>query len=114
VDFTNTAGLSAEWQNYRLKGSQTLFTDTTGQPLLLGNSVTEAGFVQSSSCITCHGQASVDKNGKENSSIGFLPNGQSSNGPLLPSMFYTNTNPPKLQYLPIDFVWGILEAAPAP
>ena len=42
-----SAGLSgpwaAQWMNYRLKGSQVDFTDSAGRPLLLGNSVTEAG-----------------------------------------------------------------------
>lgn len=109
----NAAGLSAEWTNYRLKGTQTLFADTTAQPTLLGNSVTEAGFVQSSSCITCHGQAAVDKNGAPNPTIGFTPSGQSTNGPLLPSMFWVGS-PPVLTYLPIDFVWAILNASPAP
>jgi hypothetical protein len=109
----SAAGLGAEWQNYRLKGSQTLFADTTGLPTLLGNSVTENGFVQTSSCITCHGQASVDKSGHPNPSVGFVGN-QSSNGPLRPSMFYTTTSPPVLEYLPIDFIWGILAASPAP
>ena len=107
----SSAGLSDEWKNYRLKGSQTLFTDTTGQPTLLGNSVTENGFVQSSSCITCHGQASVDSGGNPNPSTGFAANGQSTNGPLLPSMFWKNG---KLQYFPIDFIWSILAAQPAP
>jgi hypothetical protein len=106
----SAAGLGAEWQNYRLKGSQTLFSNTLAQPTLLGNSVTEKGFVQSSSCITCHGQASVDNNGNPNPTFGFLPNRQSSNGPLLPSMFYNSANPPALQYFPVDFVWGILNA----
>ena len=105
------AGLSAEWKNYRLKGSQTLFTDTTGRATLLGNSVTEAGFVQSSSCITCHGIASVDSNGHINPTFGFAPSGGSSNGPLLPSMFWNGTT---LRYMPVDFVWAFANAQPAP
>ncbi|WP_266158051.1 hypothetical protein [Dyella silvatica] len=108
------AGLSAEWQNYRLKGSQTLFTNTTGQATLLGNSITEAGFVPSSSCITCHGQASVNNSGQINPSFGFTSGGQSSNGPLLPSMFWNSATPPTLQYMPMDFVWAFSQASPAP
>jgi hypothetical protein len=104
----NAAGVPAEFQNYRLKGSQTLFSNTIGQPTLLGNSVIEDGFVSSSSCITCHGQASVDKNGNPNPSFGFSPSGGSSNGPLSPSMFLTGTG--QLQYFPIDFVWAISKA----
>jgi hypothetical protein len=108
------AGLGDEWKNYRLKGAQDLFTDTTGRPTLLGNSVTEEGFVSSSSCITCHGQASVDKDGDFNPSVGFTSTGASTNGPLLPSMFWTSTTPPKLKYLPIDFIWAVLHAHAAP
>ncbi|HXC49695.1 MAG TPA: hypothetical protein VN634_02305 [Candidatus Limnocylindrales bacterium] len=110
ISLFSSAGLSDEWKNYRLKGTQTLFTDTTGQPTLLGNSVTENGFVQSSSCITCHGQASVDSGGNPNPSVGFTTSKQSTNGPLLPTMFSKNG---KLQYFPIDFIWSILEAQPA-
>jgi hypothetical protein len=53
------AGITQEWSYYRLKGSQNNFTDTAGQPLLLGNSIAEAGFLQTASCITCHGRASI-------------------------------------------------------
>lgn len=52
-----------EWQHYRLKGSQIDFTDATGRPLVLGNSVTEAGFVPTASCITCHARAAVTSAG---------------------------------------------------
>jgi hypothetical protein len=55
-------GLGPEWQHYRLKGAQVNFTDPTGQPLVLGNSVTEFGFVQTSSCMTCHALASFSPN----------------------------------------------------
>lgn len=54
----------SEYSNYRLKGSQTDFTLPTGEPLLVGNSVTEGGFVQTASCMTCHSRAAVDAAGK--------------------------------------------------
>jgi hypothetical protein len=100
--------IGPEWVNYRLKGSQTDFTDATGRATLLGNSITEAGFVQTSSCMTCHAQASVDSNGSPNSSFGFAPPSfqQSTNN--------TNTSPWTVTYFPIDFVWGIAAAQPAP
>lgn len=59
-----TGAWGAEWRNYRLKGSQTDFTDPSGVPLLVGNSVTEGGFVQTASCMTCHARAAVDSNGR--------------------------------------------------
>jgi hypothetical protein len=107
--------IGPEWVNYRLKGSQIDFTDATGRAILLGNSITEAGFVQTSSCMTCHAQASVDSTGLFNQTLGFTPNGQSTNGPLQPSWFYnTNSNPWTVTYFPIDFVWGIFDAQAAP
>jgi hypothetical protein len=110
LNLMTAAGLGAEFKNYRLKGSQTLFANTLGQPTLLGNSQIEGPFISTSSCITCHGQASVDKAGSFQPTLGFLPNGDSSNGPLTPSMFYNNASPPQLQYFPIDFVWAIFKA----
>ena len=51
------------WLSYELKGSQVEFTDSTGRATRLGNSVTEAGFVSSSSCITCHAKAAAASDG---------------------------------------------------
>jgi hypothetical protein len=108
----------AQWQNYRLKGSQVDFTDITGKPVLVGNSITEEGFVQTSSCMTCHVNASVDSSGRANQSIGFTPDGQSRNGPIDPGWFsdlntwdQAKTNY-KLNYYPMDFIWAIFRAQP--
>jgi hypothetical protein len=111
----------AEWENYRLKGSQIDFTDTTGKPTLLGNSIIEDGFAQTSSCISCHANASVDVDGNNNPSIGFAGDldRQSRNGPLDPGWFYDlNTwsrtrGSYKLKYYPLDFVWAIFNAQKA-
>jgi hypothetical protein len=60
-------GLTGEWgeqfKNYRLKGTQINFIDSTGNPTLLGNSITEQNAVFGSSCITCHAQARIDDSG---------------------------------------------------
>jgi hypothetical protein len=60
-------GLTGEWgqqfNNYRLKGTQINFIDSTGNPTLLGNSITEQNAVFGSSCITCHAQARIDASG---------------------------------------------------
>lgn len=109
--------IGPEWVNYRLKGSQVDFTDATGRANLVGNSITEAGFVATSSCMTCHAQASVDSTGASNPSFGFVPPAfsQSSNGPVQPAWFYnTNSNPWTVTYFPIDFVWAVSHAQPAP
>jgi hypothetical protein len=61
------AGYTGDWltqySNYRLKGSMTNFTTPTGQPILLGNSVTESSFLQTASCMTCHARAAVNADG---------------------------------------------------
>ena len=60
-------GLTGEWgkqfKNYRLKGTQINFVDSTGNPTLLGNSITEQNAVFGSSCITCHAMARIDASG---------------------------------------------------
>ncbi|MEI9982155.1 MAG: hypothetical protein WDN69_02430 [Aliidongia sp.] len=51
------AKIDPAFANYCLKGSQTDFTDPTGAPIRLGNSVTESGFVETASCMGCHSRA---------------------------------------------------------
>lgn len=105
------------WLSYRLKGSQTGFTDSMGRPTHLGNSVTEGGFVISSSCITCHARASTNAAGtiplplgvfvNEANEAGYL---QSARGVPVPDWFHQSAQPPALQALQTDFVWGFLAA----
>lgn len=90
--------------NYRLDGAQTDFTDDTGRPIVLGNSVTEAGFQTTSSCITCHARASVDANGAPKLSV-FTPQGQSYNGPVNPTWYFDKTG--KQLNFPADFMWSM-------
>ena len=126
-----TGEWGAEWQNYRLKGSQTDFTDPSGAPLLVGNSVTEGGFVQTASCMTCHSRAAVDSAGKNSFPIfgekeplplqttspqQFQTEFTTYNGAPDPAWFWlftgkgtTKTN------MQTDFVWAIpFRAKPAP
>lgn len=105
------------WLSYRLKGSQTEFVDATGQPTRLGNSVTEGGFVNTSSCMTCHSRASISAKGSippalsvfisETSETGYL---QSARGAPGPDWFRASNQPPALAALQTDFVWGFLNA----
>lgn len=119
----------AEWKNYRLKGSMINFTDSYGNASLLGNSVTESGFVATSSCMGCHARAAVNKEGqKAFSFFGELPSLPAvanipaeyglqfitANGAPNPADFYhragnlNKSNPyGDLQYLQTDFVWAI-------
>jgi hypothetical protein len=109
-----SAGVPVEFSNYRLKGSQNDFTTSDGRVTLLGNSVTESGFVQTSSCVTCHANAAFDSVGAPNPTIGFTPDQQSTNGAPNPSWFFnTSTTPWTRKYMQHDFVWGLLRARPA-
>jgi hypothetical protein len=128
-DCTKSAALSAllaatniepVYVNYCLKGSQADFVDNVGLDTRLGNSVTEDGFVPSSSCITCHGRAAFDRDGQMTSPAGFVnvnvrpPIGPL--GPLLPTWYWSFTGqPPIFEGMPgltrtgtsADFVWSI-------
>ena len=115
----------AAWRSYRLKGTQTNFVSLTGRATLLGNSVTEAGFVSTASCITCHARAGATKDGtpplaifKDTLSAVGLP--ESVNG--LPNEAWFDVNAYRnasgereaLGVLAIqtDFVWGFRNACP--
>lgn len=47
------------WENYRLRGTQTDYADSGGNPVILANSELETGFQQSSSCMSCHVRATI-------------------------------------------------------
>ncbi|PKA38775.1 hypothetical protein CWR43_36400 [Rhizobium sullae] len=119
-----SAGLSPVWEHYCLKGSQTDFVSATGLPTHLGNSVTEAGFADTSSCITCHARAAVNAKGIKTTPAGFVdppmpalcPNSSGScspNGAPDPNWFWTN--PGKLDKAAVamqtDFIWSIARFA---
>jgi hypothetical protein len=105
------------WLSYRLKGSQTQFTDSMGNVGRLGNSVTEGGFVSSSSCSSCHARAGTAATGTLPPALGVFVNevsdrgyGQSFHGTPDPDWFHRSGQPPNLSVLQVDFVWGFLNA----
>jgi hypothetical protein len=105
------------WKSYRLKGAQTQFTDSMGNITRLGNSVTEGGFVNSSSCIACHARAGTASIGTLPPALGVFVNqvsevgyGQSYNGTPDPDWYHLSRQPPGLTVLQTDFVWGFLFA----
>lgn len=51
--------MANKWKYYRLRGTQTDFTDAMGKPIVLANSRIEDGFMLTSSCMTCHARATV-------------------------------------------------------
>ena len=106
------------WRNYRLKGTQTGFTTSHGVPTGTGATITEGGFVNSASCMTCHSQASMDSQG--NPGVGgavgaswrlnLFGFGQVDMGaPQLSWFFYPGTSSPYAA-MQFDFIWGILNA----
>lgn len=113
------AATDPQWLNYRLKGTQTTFTTSHGVPTGTGATITEGGFVNSASCMTCHSQASTDGNGNPGAggSVGaswrlnLFGFGQVEMGaPNLSWFFNPGTSAPynSMQY---DFIWGILNAS---
>jgi hypothetical protein len=113
------------WRSYRLKGTQTNFVTSTGRPSLLGNSVTEAGFVNSASCITCHARAGVTEEGLPVLAIfvDFLSDAgipKSINGVPNEAWFDVNAyygvqntpEAPAVRAVQTDFVWGFRVACP--
>lgn len=115
----------AAWRSYRLKGTQVDWVTSEGRPTLLGNSVTEAGFVNSASCITCHAQAAVNGKGlmihaifEDTLSDAGIP--KSANGVVNQNLFHTNAfwgvggqfESERLLGVQTDFVWGFRMACP--
>lgn len=105
------------WRSYRLKGSQVEFTDSMGNPTLLGNSITEAGFTTTSSCISCHARAGVNLQGTIPPALGVFINEitehgylQSTRGVPNPEWYNASRQPPAQVVLQTDFVWGVLNA----
>lgn len=121
-------GLPGFWDNYCLKGTQADFITPTGVPTHLGNSVTESGFVDTSSCISCHARAAVNAKGIGTTSSGFInpptaalcPNPSeplcSPNGAPNPTWFWTDPGKPgqTMTAMQTDFIWSIARFAIGP
>jgi hypothetical protein len=98
------AGLGEVWLNYCLKGTQTNYVTNTGEDSLLGNSVAETLHARiaptKSSCITCHGEAAFDKNGKP-AKVRFEV------GVPKPAWFIGEGTAAAPQFRQADFVWAV-------
>ncbi len=107
------------WLSYRLKGSQVNFTNAMGRSTRLGNSITEGGFMNTSSCISCHARASVAVTGDADNPLS-VPLGvfqydvlnevgyqQSDNGIPDKDWYHGSGFQPRLQALQTDFIWGM-------
>ena len=108
---------SAAWQSYRLKGTQTNFYNNDGSPVILGASVTEGGFVNTASCMSCHVQAGANANGPNFNTVGGTMSlsldgiGTVTNGAPESSVFF-QPGTVQLSTARSDFVWGVLNASP--
>jgi hypothetical protein len=109
------ARVAPVFNNYCLKGSQTDFTDNNGLAVRLGNSITESSFVPQASCMTCHGNANINSQGRATTVFGFV-GGNGQVGPINPLMYNSLSggrayyqNQPGLTRTAIsaDFVWSI-------
>lgn len=104
------------WRSYRLKGTQTQYYNRDGYTTRVGASITEGGFVNTASCMSCHVQASVNAKGELGvpgvgatgrlnlSGIGTVIDG----APHASDYYDRGTS--NQRAVQIDFVWGILFA----
>jgi hypothetical protein len=104
------------WKSYRLKGTQVEFVTTEGMEINVGASITEGGFVNSASCMTCHSQAGPNATGNPGlAGVGSQPRlndfgyNQTVYGPPDLGWFYSYGTP-NLIALQSDFAWGMLNA----
>ncbi len=104
------------WANYRMKGSQTAFTTRDGVDNLMGASVTEGGFVNSASCMTCHSTATSDAFGNPGmasvgsvSRMNLLGFTEGVTGSPQEAWFF-NLGSVIYDAMPVDYVWGIINA----
>jgi hypothetical protein len=128
ADCTKTAALTKlfvgvkidlAFMNYCLKGTQTDFTDSTGAPTRVGNSVTEGGFVETASCMGCHGRAAYTFVTGAWAETDVFPYGYTPIAPLGvpdPGLFWQRPQFGAAQagygkqpalFRPSDFVWSI-------
>lgn len=119
ADMFTQKNLDIVWRNYCLKGSQVDFIDSTGEPTLLGNSVTEAPLIQTSSCIACHARAATNDKGANVFGFGSINSPCpkkgvcSPRGPPDPAWFWSHPvgKDRQLIALQMDFVWSIPRCA---
>lgn len=100
------AGMSrGPWRHYRLNGQQIAFTDATGRPEVLANSIIEAGVTTRSSCMTCHSRSSIGEQGSRLEVEALVGNPD-------PSWFWTDSAERQPVYLALDFLWSLTRARP--
>jgi len=115
------ADIDPAYKFYCLKGSQTDFTDATGMPVRLGNSITEETFDFQASCMTCHSRAAFGGDGSPTTIAGFdnitgAPLGPvhgewywstQIGGPWAPAALPVGVAGQVPAAAPTDFVWSV-------
>lgn len=105
------------WRSYRLKGTQTTYYTNDGYPTVLGASITEGGFVNTASCLSCHVQASVGPAGSVPPPTSVGATGRLSldgigtvvsGAPYIGDYYIRGST--NVHAVQVDFVWGILGA----
>lgn len=107
--------IGTKWENYVLRGTQLEFTDSIGRPTRLASSQIEAGFQNTSSCISCHALATVNPYppvpaGGINFLRFFDENGDAFVGPPDPRKFIDPGNETQMRFTQLDFVWSFSRA----
>jgi len=111
-----------KWAFYRLRGTQTDFTNARGAPVVMGDSAIEAGF-QHTSCMTCHARATVSFVGPK--LVHLSPDAAhvdvASGAPRIADRANSDLGPPdprpfgpSVAYAQTDFVWSLPLRAAAP
>jgi len=95
------------WANYRLRGTQTEFTSSSGEPVRLANSEPEEGFQETASCMTCHSRSSVAADGSRLAV--FTAGEQGFVGTPDPAWFSPEG---KRKFTQLDFIWAMIRAKP--
>jgi hypothetical protein len=105
-----------KWAYYRLRGTQTGFTDARGDPTHVSNGAIEAGF-EHSSCMTCHARATIRFTGGQLTHLGRDPVHSDDGGrpPMIVDRANADLGAPSptlfgkdgLTYVQTDFVWSI-------
>jgi hypothetical protein len=107
----------AAWRSYRMKGTQTDYYNRDGYPTILGASVTEGGFVNTASCLSCHVQAGIDATGAAPGNRAVGSTGMLnmtgigtvvSGAPYIGDYYDRGTTAQRA--VQTDFVWGVLNA----
>jgi hypothetical protein len=106
------------WQYYRLRGTQTGYTDSQGAPQRVANSELEPGIQASSSCMTCHFRSAISAQNDQPLRLPvFRSEGRAASSPQRQGFIGEPSSAwlrplPRERYQQLDFVWSMTKAQP--